>query len=68
MTNDTMIELLTKANADAQSVVEHLRAAYGQSEPLLNLLIEPELVAAVHLRQHINSIIERIKLENIFNQ
>ncbi|HPH05807.1 MAG TPA: hypothetical protein PL131_08040 [Methylotenera sp.] len=68
MTNDTMIEFLTKANADAQSVVESLRTAYGKSEPLLNLLIEPELEAAVHLKRRLNAILEVVRLENTFNQ
>ncbi|MDO9204375.1 hypothetical protein [Methylotenera sp.] len=68
MTNNTILELLTKVNADAQSVVENLRAVYGKSEPLLNLLIEPELETAVHLRRHLNSILEGVKLENTFKQ
>lgn len=68
ITNDTIIELLTKANADAQSVVVNLREVYGQSAPLLNLLIEKELEAAVHLRQHIHSILEGTKLETVLNQ
>ena len=50
ITNDTIIALLTKADADAQSVVANLREVYGQSAPLLNLLIAQELEAAVHLR------------------
>ena len=68
ITNDTIIELLMKANADAQSVVANLREVYGQSAPLLNLLIAQELEAAVHLRQHINSILEGAKLEKVLSQ
>lgn len=68
ITNDTIIELLTKANADAHAVVINLREVYGQSDPLLNLLIERELETAVHLKQHIHSILEGAKLENILNQ
>ena len=68
ITNDTIIELLAKANADAQSVVVYLREVYGQSAPLLNLLIAQELEAAAHLRQHIHSILEGAELEKILNQ
>lgn len=68
ITNDTIIELLTKANADAHSVVISLREIYGKSDPLLNLLIAQELEAAVHLRQHIHSILESVQLENALNQ
>ncbi|HPH07005.1 MAG TPA: hypothetical protein PL131_14130 [Methylotenera sp.] len=68
ITNDTIIALLTKADADAQSVVANLREVYGQSAPLLNLLIAQELEAAVHLRQHIHSILDGVKLENVLNQ
>lgn len=68
ISNDTILELLTKANADAHSVVINLREVYGLSEPLLNLLIERELETAVHLKQHIHSILEGIKLEQVLNQ
>lgn len=67
-TNDTILALLTKTNADAQSVVVNLREVYSKSAPLLNLLIAQELEAAVHLRQHVNSILESAKLEKILNQ
>lgn len=67
-TNDTILALLTKANTDAQSVVINLREVYGQSDPLVNLLIERELEAAVHLKQHIHSILEGAKLEKTLNQ
>ena len=66
-TNDTILALLTKANTDAQSVVVNLREVYGQSAPLLNLLIAQELEAAVHLRQHLHSILEGVKLEKTLN-
>lgn len=68
ITNDTIIELLTKANADTHAVVINLREIYGKSDPLLNLLIAQELEAAVQLRQHIHSILEGVQLENTLNQ
>lgn len=68
ITNDTILELLTKVNTDAHSVVVNLREVYGKSDPLLNLLIERELEAAVHLKQHIHSILESARLENTLNQ
>ena len=54
ITNDAITELLAKTNADVQSVVVNLCEVYGQSAPLLNLLIAQELEAAVHLRQYIH--------------
>jgi hypothetical protein len=68
ISNDIILELLTKANADAQSVVINLREVYGLSAPLLNLLIERELAAAVHLSQHLHSILECARLEKTLNQ
>lgn len=68
ISNDTILELLTKANTDAHSVVINLREVYGLSSPLLNLLIERELETAVHLKQHIHSILESAKLEKTLNQ
>lgn len=67
-TNDTILELLAKANAYVDSVVINLREVYGLSAPILNLLIERELEAAVHLKQHIHSILEGAKLEKTLNQ
>lgn len=67
-TNDRVLELIAKANTDAQSVVINLREVYGLSAPILNLLMERELEAAVHLEQHIHAILEGAKLEKTLNQ
>ena len=53
---------------DTESVVVNLHEVYGQAAPLLNLLITQELKAAVHLKQHIHSILEGAKLEKTLNQ
>lgn len=68
MQNTQNIEKLTKAKHSAEFLVSDLRELYVKANPILSLLITPELELAVKVSRQLNSIFETVTSETILNE